>query len=305
MGSTLLFGPASDFVAGLVQMDFYLYAIVMLIGTIVVTQGARYFMGFVPCWTLLVYCPLAYLLWNELGWLNQIGSLDFSGGIVVHLTAGLASLVLAKQVQPNGDQIIENDFRTKYSATLMIMIGWLGFNMAPAGGFNQLANQVLVNTLVAVMMAMVGWTLFAQFVTKRVEIDDLLNGIICGLVTSTTLVGYVTPLGIGLVTFVAGMACPAVIAKMNQSSCYYDAVDSFAINAIGGLVGTLGLILIKFITGFANPEQSSQFILAECLAVFIAGVLTVVGTVIAHQAGLLLSKKSSLELNYQGETTNE
>lgn len=304
-GANLLFGSVSNIITGLVQMEFYLYAIVMLIGTIVVTKGCRYFMGFVPLWTLLVYCPIAYLIWNDQGWLRQMGALDFSGGIVVHLTAGLTSLVLSRKVTPVNDPIRENDFRTKYAATLMIMIGWLGFNLAPAGHFNQLANLVLVNTLIAVIGAMIGWLLFARLVANLIETDDLLNGIICGLVTSTCLVGYVRPLEIGLVTFVAGIACPTVIAKMNQSVTFYDAVDSFAMNAIGGLVGVGGLMLIKFGDIFNQPEQTSRLILAESLAVIIATAVTVIGTMIAHQIGLLFSQKLLLKFKFQGESTNE
>ena len=93
----------SSLSAGLVQMDFYLYAVAMLMGTIAGNRNSRYMFGFVPVWTVLVYCPLARWLWADHGWLRQLGALDFSGGIVVHLTAGLTSLVLAKALLP-GDQ---------------------------------------------------------------------------------------------------------------------------------------------------------------------------------------------------------
>ena len=135
----------SSLSAGLVQMDFYLYAVAMLMGTIAGNRNSRYMFGFVPVWTVLVYCPLARWLWADHGWLRQLGALDFSGGIVVHLTAGLTSLVLAKALLPGDQPSMPNDFRTDYAATIMILVGWLGFNLAPAGSLNELAGQVLIN----------------------------------------------------------------------------------------------------------------------------------------------------------------
>ncbi|RXT56775.1 ammonium transporter [Lacticaseibacillus chiayiensis] len=286
-GNDLAFGTnllqADSFSAllnGLVQMDFYLYAIAMLIGTVVAFKHSRYFLVFVPVWTALVYCPLAHWLWADGGWLQQLGALDFSGGIVVHLTAGLTSLVLARALVRSQEAIAANDFRADYAATIMILVGWLGFNLAPVGSLNAQALQVLVKTLVAVMAAMAGWSWSVYRRTRQVSLGDLLNGVLCGLVTSTALVGYVGAGAMAVVAVVSGGLCQTAVVKMQQTKRYYDAVDSFAINAVGGLTGVVGLILVRLVT----REDGVRFAGVELLAVFVAIILTVVGTVLAQAA---------------------
>ncbi|MES5863432.1 ammonium transporter [Lacticaseibacillus paracasei] len=277
----------SSLLAGFVQMDFYLYAVAMLIGTVAGIKGSRYLLGFIPVWTLLVYCPLARWLWADHGWLQQLGALDFSGGLVVHLTAGLTSLVLAKSLAPDPEAIAQNDDRTDYAATIMILVGWLGFNLAPVGSLNAHAMQVLVNTFVAVLLAIVSWCWVAYRQNGVVKLGDLLNGILCGLVSSTALVGYVTALTMAIVGVAAGWLCQTAVFKMQESKKFYDAVDSFAINAVGGVIGVAGLIVARFFNQSDHLENAWRFAIIELLAVVVTIVLTLIGTVLAQIAARL------------------
>ncbi|TLQ49980.1 ammonium transporter [Lacticaseibacillus casei] len=270
----------ADLLNGLVQMDFYLYAIAMLIGTVVGFKHGRYLVIFVPVWTALVYCPLAHWLWSDGGWLQRLGALDFSGGIVVHLTAGLTSLVLAKSLTRSREAVVANDFRTDYAATIMILVGWLGFNLAPVGGLNAQALQVLVKTLIAVLAAIAGWCWLTYWRTQSVSLGDLLNGILCGLVTSTALVGYVGAGTMAVVAVVSGGLCQTAVVQMQHAKRFYDAVDSFAINAVGGLTGVIGLMVARMVT----RQDGVRFAGVELLAVLVAVGLTVVGTILAQAA---------------------
>ena len=234
--------------------------------------------GFVPVWTVLVYCPLAHWLWADHGWLRQLGALDFSGGIVVHLTAGLTSLVLAKALLPDDQPSMPNDFRTDYAAMIMILVGWLGFNLAPAGSLNELAGQVLINTFVAVLTAMIGWCWLTYRQNGVVQLGDLLNGVLCGLVTSTALVGYVGTLSMAIVAAVAGVICRQMVSKMQHSKHFYDAVDSLV--------------------------TAEKFAVVELLAVAVAAGLTVIGTMVAQLVARACEAGITRVMNLDSERLN-
>lgn len=277
----------SKLLTGLVQMDFYLYTVAMLIGTVVGVKTSRYLLGFIPVWTVLVYCPLAQWLWGDYGWLRQLGALDFSGGLVVHLTAGLTSLVLAKGLVPDTEAIASNDVRTDYAATIMILVGWLGFNLGPVGSLNVHAMQVLINTFVVVLTAIISWCWLSYRQNGLVELGDLLNGILCGLVSSTALVGYVTPLAMAAVGAVASWLCRKAVLKMRKSKKFYDAVDSFAINAVGGAIGSIGLIGAQFFYQRSHLENAGHFAVVELLAIVVTTGITLIGTILAQSAAKL------------------
>ena len=175
-----------------------------------------------------------------------------------------------------------NDFRTDYAATIMILVGWLGFNLAPAGSLNELAGQVLINTFVAVLMAIIGWCWLTYRQNGVVQLGDLLNGVLCGLVTSTALVGYVGTLSMAIVAAVAGVICRQMVSKMQHSKHFYDAVDSFAMNAIGGITGVVGLMIVQFFNGTHTIATAGKFAVVELLAVAVAAGLTVIGTMVAQ-----------------------
>lgn len=280
----------------------------MLIGTVAGGKSGRYMIGFVPVWTVLVYCPLVHWLWADHGWLRQLGALDFSGGIVVHLTAGLTSLVLAKALLPGDQPSMPNDFRTDYAATIMILVGWLGFNLAPAGSLNELAGQVLINTFVAVLMAMIGWCWLTYQQNGVVQLGDLLNGVLCGLVTSTALVGYVGALSMAFVAAVAGVICRQMVSRMQHSKHFYDAVDSFAMNAVGGITGVVGLMIVQFFNGAYSGAHSlvtaGRFAVVELLAVAVAVGLTVIGTMVAQLVARACEAGVTRVMNLDSERLN-
>ncbi|MGT2958778.1 hypothetical protein [Streptococcus bovimastitidis] len=141
------------------QLCFFLYAIVMLVGSVMdrLRTGQLILLGVL--WMTFVYCPLAYLIWNPEGFLAQLGALDFSGGIVVHLSAGVSSLVLALLVGPS--RHLHNDpveVKWHYLGMLLITLGWFGFNAGPVGELNQQAGQVLINSLLAIIAGGLSWS---------------------------------------------------------------------------------------------------------------------------------------------------
>ncbi len=270
----------------LVQLDFFLYALVMFSGTAIAKYSWRFFLAFVPLWTLLVYAPVANLMWSPNGLLNQAGARDFSGGLVVHLTAGLTSLLLAFRIEKPKVTNGSDNVVLKYFAILFIITGWLGFNLAPAGSWQNYGSLIVINTLIAIVAAPFGWLLPTIIMNHPFDFSDLTNGLLTGLVTSTALVGYVSPLAIGIVTVTSGLLCRFVTTATHQTTKYFDAVDSFAINGIGGVVGTLGLIV------FTNQKVTPlgamglltwhfHFMLVELLAIIIVTAITILGSALS------------------------
>ena len=276
----------SEILNMLVQLDFALYAVVMFSGTALAKHTWPFFMIFIPLWLLLVYAPLANLIWSTSGYLHSVNVLDFSGGLVVHLSAGVTSLVIAFTVKPVRKSITKSH-NTNYLATVLIITGWFGFNLAPVGSINHLTGLVVLNTLLAIIFGSVGWCLNSYRVEHILNMENIQNGILSGLVTSTALVGYVPPYGMIATTFISGIISHTVTVYSHKSPYFFDLVDSFSINAIGGFLGTIGLII------FANPQINNlgakglltgnvDFALIEIFGILSTIVITIVGTIIAH-----------------------
>lgn len=292
----------------LVQLEFFLYAVVMFSGTAASRFNWPFFIIYIPFWLLLVYGPIANFIWSESGWLKQLGALDFSGALVVHLTAGITSLVLAKFVKrkEEHDTVSTDNRTTSYIALFLILTGWFGFNLAPLAEWNQFGGLVMLNTLISVLFAVLGWSIQAFMKAGDLELGDLMNGVICGLVTSTAFAAYISPLSTALTAFVSGVTCYHVTLKMQASVHFFDAVDSFGINAVGGIVGTAGLII------FADKKLNSAgaagllqghltFPAIELLALTVTLVMTFIGATLTYAITKLLfvsGKKIKLKGKY-------
>ncbi|GHP13778.1 ammonium transporter [Lentilactobacillus fungorum] len=277
-----------------VQLDFFLYALVMFTGTAITKHSWNFFLIFVPVWTLLVYAPIANMMWSKTGYLAQLGALDFSGGLVVHLTAGLTSLMIAFSIRrPPNDERSTNP-TLEYIAILFVITGWFGFNLAPAGSFQNYGNLIVTNTLIAIIAATFGWLIPLADHDQPIKLNDVVNGILVGLVTSTAAVGYVSPLSIGIITLLSGLICHLATDLMNRTNRFYDAVDSFTINGVGGLIGTLGLIFLadtKVNPSGANGLLYGDFHFAkiELIAIVIISVMTILGAALSLLATNILS----------------
>ena len=282
----------SEILNMLVQLDFALYAVVMFSGTALAKHTWPFFMIFIPLWLLLVYAPLANLIWSTSGYLHSVNVLDFSGGLVVHLSAGVTSLVIAFTVKPVRKSITKSH-NTNYLATVLIITGWFGFNLAPVGSINHLTGLVVLNTLLAIIFGSVGWCLNAYRMEHILNMENIQNGILSGLVTSTTLVGYVPPYGMIATAFISGIISQMVTVYSHKSRYFFDLVDSFSINAIGGFLGAIGLII------FANQQINDQgakgllmgnvdFALIELFGILSTTVITIFGTIIAHAITMYL-----------------
>ncbi|MGT2911188.1 ammonium transporter [Streptococcus cameli] len=260
------------------QLCFLLYAVVMLIGSVIDRIPIWPLVAIVAAWVMGVYIPLAYLIWNESGFLAQFGVLDFSGGLVVHLSAGLSALVLAKKI---GKTAFSHDpIRTEwlYLGMLLVTVGWFGFNAGPVGEWNQDSMVILINTLLALLIGGISWGTLAYLMEKKQDLSALLNGMVVGLVTSTAGVGFVTPLQM-LITVALTSSLTYLAYRWCQKHWYIDdVVDSFAINGIGGFLGSVTILLLY-------PDH----LLAQLMGILVTIFLSLLGTGLFAQ--LFFTKK--------------
>uniref|UniRef100_UPI003F694A63 ammonium transporter n=1 Tax=Streptococcus pluranimalium TaxID=82348 RepID=UPI003F694A63 len=251
------------------QLCFALYAVGMMIGATIDRIKTHHLILLSSAWLLLVYCPLAYLIWNPAGWLTKLGVVDFSGGLVVHLSAGLSSLVLAKLLGNTPHEHSNNQHLPLYLGMLFITFGWFSFNMAPVGQLNDKSVLIAINTLVAIISGGLAWSLLAKWHKETNLTVTTLNGVIVGLVTSTSAVGIANPLEMMLICGAASSLTYLMMTWIQKTLLLDDVVDSFAMNGLGGLLGSLGVIAIA-------PETALPQIIGILVTIVVSGIVTLV-----------------------------
>lgn len=254
----------------LFQLCFCLYAIVMVIGSVIDRLTIKQAILIPFIWTLLVYAPLVRLFWHTDGLLAQLGALDFSGGMVVHLSAGVASYVLAHAIpkKHHFSTTIQNEWL--YLGMIFITLGWFFFNAGPVGELNTQSVRIVINTLFALITGGGIWAILQYKLDKSHDTATLLNGTIVGLVTSTSSVGYTNLWQLLLiVAFASGLTYLAIRNILSRFNID-DVVDSFGMNGIGGLLGSIGTVIF-FPNAFIG--QLLGILLTIILSVIITKIL--------------------------------
>lgn len=197
---------------------------------------------FILLWSTLVYDPVAHWVWADGGWLLKMGALDFAGGTVVHLTAGLSALVCAmligKRLGWPGPHFIPHNLTMTLTGAGLLWFGWFGFNAGSALIAGQPAALALVTTHVGASAGALGWLLVEAKHRGKPSALGAASGIVAGLVAITPAAGFVAPWASIIIGFVAGMVCYAAVVLKNRFN-YDDALDVFGVHGVGGLLGAL------------------------------------------------------------------
>lgn len=197
---------------------------------------------FILLWSTLVYDPVAHWVWADGGWLLKMGALDFAGGTVVHLTAGLSALACAyligKRLDWPGPGFIPHNLTMTVTGAGLLWFGWFGFNAGSALIAGQPAALALVTTHVAASAGALGWLLVEAKHRGKPSALGAASGIVAGLVAITPAAGFVAPWASIVIGFVAGMVCYAAVVLKNRFT-YDDALDVFGVHGVGGLLGAL------------------------------------------------------------------
>lgn len=246
------------------QMLFAVIGAAIITGSFVERMRFGVLLIFVLCWSTLVYDVLAHWVWGG-GWLMQIGSLDFAGGGVVHIAAGVAGLVgcllLGKRKFKKG--ILPHSLPLSFIGAIFLWLGWLGFNTGSALSVNSVAVNAFLATNFAVAGAMISWMIIEWTKYGKPTLLGSITGIIAGLVAITPSAGFVTPFSAIIIGFFASPICFFAISYLKFKLGYDDTLDAFGLHGVGGIWGGIatGLFATSSVNGIVSKEAAGEGLL--------------------------------------------
>ncbi len=221
---------------------------------------------FVTGWLLLVYAPIAHWVWASTGFLNKAGVLDFAGGTVVHINAGIAGLVgclvVGKRKGYGNENFSPANLAYALIGASLLWVGWFGFNAGSALTSDHRAGMAMVTTQLATGAAALAWMGIEWIIRKKPSALGAASGAVAGLVAITPASGYVAPGGALIIGLIAGVVCFWGATGLKHLLGYDDSLDAFGVHGVGGITGALltGVFAVKDIGGTAgllegNPGQ--------------------------------------------------
>ena len=198
---------------------------------------------FMVLWSILVYSPIAHWVWAPTGWLSTKGTLDFAGGTVVHINAGIAGLmaclVMGKRVGYGTENMSPYNLTYAVIGASLLWVGWFGFNAGSANAANGRAGMAFAVTHIATAAAALAW-MFAEWITHgKPSVLGIISGAVAGLVAITPASGFVLPGGAICIGIAAGVICFFAATTLKKAIGYDDSLDTFGVHGIGGIVGAL------------------------------------------------------------------
>jgi len=213
------------------------------------------YLVFTLLWITIVYCPVAHWMWSAGGWLNKLGAVDFAGGIVVHIIAGISSLVTAivigkrKNLKPSPP----HNLAFTMMGAAMLWFGWFGFNAGSALAANGLAANAFVTTNTAASAATIVWLVLDWIMVKKPTMLGSATGAIAGLAAVTPASGFVDMKGALVIGIVSSIICYFMVVVVKNKLGYDDALDAFGVHGVGGIWGSIAVGI------FAAPAVQSGY----------------------------------------------
>jgi ammonium transporter, Amt family len=296
-------GTIPELVFVVFQLTFAAITVALASGAYIERMKFSAWLMFTVLWLTLVYVPVAHWVWGN-GFLAKLGALDFAGGTVVHINAGIAALVgalvLGKRVEKN---LLPNNLIFTVTGAGLLWFGWFGFNAGSALAANGLAGAAFINTNTATAAAAVAWMITEWCVSKKPTVLGLASGAVAGLVAITPAAGFVNVGGAMIIGVLAGIIPYFMVAVVKHRLGYDDTLDAFGIHGVGG---TLGALLTGFLadpainsagTGlfYGNPKQVwIQIVAILTTVVYDAVVTLIIFMVIKATVGLRVSTEAEM-----------
>jgi len=269
------------------QMMFAMIAAAILVGSFVERMKLGVIIVFLLLWSTLVYDVLAHMVWGG-GFLEQRGSLDFAGGGVVHISAGVAGLIGALMCGARSvdkDKASTNSIPYAFLGAILLFIGWLGFNAGSAGEINDIAVNAFIVTIIAAASGFLVWFGMEWIKNKRPTVLGGLSGLVAGLVGITPACGFVGIYSSVIIGAVAALLCYLGISFIKYRLKWDDTLDAFGLHGIGGVWGGIatGLFASNAVNDGASPLGEGLFIsgqfdllLEQLFAIIVCVVLSAV-----------------------------
>jgi len=294
MEATSAFAPTiPELLYVVYQMAFAIFTVALIAGAVADRMRFSAFLWFAAGWLIFVYVPIAHWVWGG-GFLASAGVLDFAGGTVVHLNAGVAGLVAAyvvgKRRGYGSDNFAPHNLSLAVIGTGLLWVGWLGFNGGSALGANSRAAFAITATHLAASAGALSWMFLEWLTRKKPSVLGLITGAIAGLGTITPASGFVLPWHGVVIGLIAGALCFWACTWLKLRIGYDDSLDVFGVHGIGGAAGTLltGVFAVAALSASPDSPEGSPGLLEgnarqiliqlyAVIAVFIwSGVLTYV-----------------------------
>jgi ammonium transporter, Amt family len=237
------------------QLTFAIITPALITGAFADRMKFSSMLVFMTLWSILVYSPIAHMVWEPTGWLASAGILDFAGGTVVHINAGIAALVcalvLGKRTGYGKDVMAPHNLVLTMIGGSMLWVGWFGFNAGSAVAADGRAGFAMLTTQIATAMAAMGW-MFAEWIAKgKPSVLGIVSGAVAGLVAITPASGFVGVAGALIIGLIAGVVCFWSATWLKHKLGYDDSLDAFGVHCVGGIVGAIltGVFAVKDISG--------------------------------------------------------
>ena len=295
------------------QMTFAIITVALVAGAVADRMRFSAFLWFAACWLIVVYVPIAHWVWGG-GFLAKAGALDFAGGTVVHLNAGVAGLVAAlvvgKRYGYGSDNFAPYDLSLAVIGTGLLWVGWLGFNGGSALGANSRAAFAITATHLAASTGALTWMFLEWWTRGRPSVLGMISGAVAGLGTITPASGFVLPWHGVIIGLIAGGVCFWACTWLKLKCGYDDSLDVFGVHGIGGATGTLltGVFAVAALSVSPDSpggspgliEGNARQVLIQLYAIIVtivwSGVLTyVLLKVIAFLVPLRVNQQHEIE----------
>lgn len=315
VGPDTLSGTIPETVFFTFQLTFAVITPVLIIGAFVDRMKFSAVLVFMVLWSLIVYAPITHWVWGG-GFLSDAGVLDFAGGTVVHINAGIAGLVcalfLGKRFGYGQENMAPHNLVYSVIGASLLWVGWFGFNAGSAVAANGSAGMAMAVTQVATAMAALAWMFIEWLVHKKPSVLGIISGAVAGLVAITPASGFVDPVGALWIGAASGVGCFFMSTTVKRIIGYDDSLDVFGIHAVGGIIGAIltGVFAVEAIGGTAgllegNPGQVLTQLWGICATIVWCAVASFVILIVVNiLIGVRVSQAvevEGLDINLHGE----
>ena len=273
--------PNAAYAATIPQQTFMVFQLMFAIITPALITGAfaermkfSAMLAFCTLWSVIVYFPLAHMVWGDGGYLNaflggNVKALDFAGGTVVHISSGFSALVcalyLGKRIGYPKTPFTPHNLVLSVIGACLLWVGWFGFNAGSALSAGALASNAFVTTHFGAAAAALGWLLVEWIRQGKPTVLGGISGAVAGLVGITPAAGFVTPMSALIIGFLAGVICFVAVAEVKKRLGYDDSLDAFGIHGVGGFTGAI-------LTGVFATSTANSLLLDEKNGVNLQGL---------------------------------
>jgi len=291
----------------LFQCMFAVITPALIIGAYAERIKFKGFLIFSLLWAILVYNPVAHWVWSADGWLFKMGALDFAGGTVVHINAGIAALVMTLMIGSrrnyNNHPTAPHNIPLVVIGAALLWFGWFGFNAGSGLAADGLAISAFLATHVATATAAFTWAIIDWSINKKPTVIGICTGAVAGLVAITPAAGFVGVLGAVVIGIIVAVVCFFMVSVVKHKFGYDDSLDAFGVHGIGGILGALltGFLATPAIQSsysglfYGNPKQLWIQLIATVTTVVFSGVMTfILFKIVDKMVGIRATQKEEI-----------